>query len=212
MKNTATVLFSLLALIAFDAIAEDSYQEATLSYSSIPLGSVYSNEAFFINDPESPVQISDVSVVHVTSGTADTVSYLRREGLDPKNIDVDPQSDLFKGIDFDREKLTVRISASGDEATAIKFTIVAIDAFKDVLGGLTGVTMDPPEENMTWNYTPSYLFKFEKYGVLGVYVQQVRMADGSIWNYSEKNIQKKFLERYDYLDKAKLKEAFTKQD
>ena len=31
------------------------------------------------------------------------------------------------------------------------------------------------------------------------------------WNYSE-NIQKKFLERYDYLDKAKLKEAFTKQD
>ena len=65
MKKTATILFSLLTTITFDAIAADYYQEATLSYSSILLGSVYSNEAFFINDPESPLQISDVSVVHV---------------------------------------------------------------------------------------------------------------------------------------------------
>ena len=195
-------------LFSFNAVAEEPYKEAQLSYSGIKLGSIYANETFFINDPNAPVQISDLSVVHVTSDTAEMLSSLRRQGLKLSDVETDPKSDLFKGVDFDREKLTVRISASGEEAMAIKFTIVAIDGFKEVLGGLTGVTMDPPEANMTWNYTPSYLFKFKKYGVLGVYVQQVRMADGKIWNYDERKVQKKFLEKFDDLDKGKLKEAF----
>ena len=45
--------------------------------------------------------------------------------------------------------------------------------------------MDAPTVGMQWNYNPIYLFKFEKYGVVGVYVRQARLKDGRIWNFDE---------------------------
>ena len=75
---------------------------------------------------------------------------------------------------------------------AVKFGIIVYDAFKEYLGGLTGITMDPPSVGMQWEYDPIYLFKFEKYGVVGVYVRQARLEDGRIWNFDESFITSEF--------------------
>jgi len=67
--------------------------------------------------------------------------------------------------------LEVKIGAEGASAVAVKFGVIVYDSFKEYLGGLTAVTMDSPDNEMEWHFSPAYLFKFEKYGVVGIYVR-----------------------------------------
>ena len=83
------------------------------------------------------------------------------------------------------EQLTITVDADGENVVAVKFGVIVYDAFKEYLGGLTAITMDSPTAGMEWDYRPAYLFKFERYGVVGVYVRQARLADGTIWNFDE---------------------------
>ena len=64
--------------------------------------------------------------------------------------------------------------------------------------------MDPPTVSMQWEYNPIYLFKFEKYGVVGVYVRQARLKDGRIWNFDENFITNKFSERLGEITKEQI--------
>ena len=64
--------------------------------------------------------------------------------------------------------------------------------------------MDPPTVSMQWEYNPIYLFKFEKYGVVGVYVRQARLKDGRIWNFDENFIKSKFSERLGEITKEQI--------
>ena len=113
-------------------------------------------------------------------------------------------SDKDKLRQLTKETLTITIDAKGEEVVAVKFGIIVYDAFKEFLGDLTGITMDPPTYGMQWNYDPIYLFKFEKYGVVGVYVRQARLKDGRIWNFDENFITSKFSERLGEITKEQI--------
>lgn len=89
---------------------------------------------------------------------------------------------------YKNEALEISIDAAGSDAVAVKFGVVVIDAFKEYLGGLTAITMDPPTTGMEWTYSPSYLFKAEKFGVVCVFVRQVRLSNGDIWNFDPQQI------------------------
>lgn len=96
-------------------------------------------------------------------------------------------------------------SAEGPDAIAVKFGVIAYDAFKEHLGDLTAVTMDPPRAGMRWDFSPAYLFKFEKYGIVAVYVRQARMKNGKIWSFSPNVILKEVSRRYKNLTKEQLR-------
>ena len=57
---------------------------------------------------------------------------------------------------------------------------------------------------MQWDYRPAYLFKFEKYGVAGVYVRQARLKDGRIWNFDEDFVTGKLSERLGEITKEQI--------
>ena len=143
-------------------------------------GIVYLNEAFYINEDNGPVRISKVTVRHIPKKTA-MVADAYYDGLFRYLKDHDKKR-LRK---LSKENLTITVDADGKDVVAVKFGIIVYDAFKEFLGGLTGITMDAPTVGMQWNYNPIYLFKFEKYGVVGVYVRQARLKDGRIWNFDE---------------------------
>jgi hypothetical protein len=157
-------------------------------------GTVYSNETFFINDEKAPVKISKVSAEHIpksTSELADQVwDYYRDNNLQSLLTDT-----VKKQIRANlKSGLTVSIDAESNDVVAVKFGIVAYDAFKEHLGSLTGVTMEPPKTGMSWEFNPSYLFLFKRYGVIGAYVRQARMKDGTIWNFDEEETMQKFFD------------------
>ena len=100
--------------------------------------------------------------------------------------------------------MNITIDAEGEDAVAVKFGVVAYDAFKEYLGGLTAITMDPPKKSMEWDFKPAYLFKFEKYGVVSVYVRQVRLKNGRIWNYTPEIISKELSQKYGQITKDQV--------
>ena len=156
---------------------------------------LFNNETFFINDPKSPVQISKVKARHTPKRAAKLAQSMHRY------MKLGDQSRIRE---LSREGLKITIDAEGPKAVAVKFGVIAYDAFKEYLGGLTAVTMDPPGSGMVWNFRPAYLFKFKKYGVVAVYVRQARLNNGKIWNFSPDVVLKEISKRYKKLTKEQL--------
>lgn len=189
---------SFLILLSNSVMAQEARTENLTIYETIK-GVVYHNETFFINEQNSPVQISKVTARHVPSSTAKTAEAVWDRLY--KYLD-DKEKKTIRALA--RENLQVEISASGERAVAVKFGVIAYDAFKEYLGGLTAVTMDPPVDNMQWDFSPAYLFKFERYGIVGVYVRQARLKDGTIWNFEPDVILKEFSNRVSEITKEQI--------
>ncbi len=190
---------TLLVLLTFSVVhAQEARVERVNIYEN-ETGVVYFNEAFQINEEVSPVFIKKVTVRHVPSKTA-ALADAYYDALFRYLADHD-KSRLRR---LSKETLTITVDAEGEGVVAVKFGIIVYDAFKEYLGGLTGITMDPPSIRMQWDYDPVYLFKFEKFGVVGVYVRQARLEDGSIWNFDENYITSKFSERLGEITKEQI--------
>ena len=199
MHSTLCIAYGMLVALAFStAHAQEAQIEKVHLYEN-EKGIVYLNEAFHINEKAGPVRITKVDVRHVPSKTA-AVADAYYDGLFRYLSDHD--KDRLRRLA--KESLTITIDAEGKRVVAVKFGIIVYDAFKEFLGGLTGITMDPPTDSMQWNYDPIYLFKFEKYGVVGVYVRQARLKDGQIWNFDENFITGKFSERLGEITKEQI--------
>ncbi|MDE0002610.1 MAG: hypothetical protein OXQ29_07935 [Rhodospirillaceae bacterium] len=190
MKPILCVAYAaLLALMFSPSHAQEARIEQIHIYEN-ETGIIYLNETFHINQENSPVQIKKVTARHIPGKTA-ALAEAYYDGLF-RYLKEHEKSRLRK---LARETLTISIDAEGGEVVAVKFGIIVYDAFKEFLGGLTGITMNPPTVGMKWDYNPVYLFKFEKYGVVGVYVRQARLKDGRIWNFDENFITSEFSEK-----------------
>lgn len=163
--------------------ALNDYREETVSLYKKETGIVYYNQVEIINTNSSPVKITHASAMHIPSETAMTAK-MYSDMLSRYLTD----EEVLNLAKYSREALVVKIDANGNNATAVKFGVVVIDAFKEFLGGLTAVTMDRPTTGMEWSYSPSYLFLAKKYGVVCVFVRQVRLSNGDIWNYDPQQI------------------------
>ena len=189
---------TLLVLTSSVSYAQEARIEQVDIYKDAK-GIVYFNEAFHINEKVAPVQIKKVTVRHIPSETAMLAdAYYDSLFRYLKDHEKKRLRQLAK------EKLTITIDAEGEGVVAVKFGIIVYDAFKEFLGGLTGITMDSPTAGMQWEYNPIYLFKFEKYGVVGVYVRQARLKDGRIWNFNENFITSKFSEKLGKITKEQI--------
>ena len=165
-------------------------------------GTVYGNEAFHVHEKGSPVRITSVSVQHIPRETASLAnSYLTSLYRYLKD------NEKIRLQQYAKESLKITISAQGEDVVAVKFGVVVYDAFKEYLGGLTAITMDPPTTHMRWDYNPAYLFKFKKYGVVGIYVRQARLRNGQIWNFDENLVTSEFSKRFGDVTKEQLVEA-----
>jgi hypothetical protein len=193
-----------LAILSFAAQAQDAITEEITIYKS-QKGTIFNNETFIVNNDNSPVQIISAKAKHIPSETAALAKQYWKQLY--KYLSDSEKEKLRR---LSREGLRIIIGAKGDDAVAVKFGVIAYDAFKEHLGGLTAITMDPPDNKMTWDFKPAYLFKFRKYGVVGVYVRQVRLKDGKIWNYSPKVILKEFSQRYKEVTKQQIENLETK--
>ncbi len=189
---------TLAVLIFSVAQAQEAKIEDVTIYKDIK-GTVYHNEAFYINEKDAPVRIVNVTGRHIPRETAALADAYRNSLFRYLG---DREKDRLKRLA--RETLTITIDASGKNVVAVKFGVIVYDAFKEYLGGLTAITMDPPTNGMQWDYSPAYLFKFKKYGVIGIYVRQARLADGSIWNYDENFITSSFSKKYGELTKEQV--------
>lgn len=181
-KSFLLVLIILLSCLA-PVLAVDQYREATVPLYNKETGVVYYNQIAIINSNSAPVNITSATAMHIPSETAIKAG-MAYDMLSRYLSD----NDKFNLARYRKEALEVNIDATGSNAVAVKFGIVVIDAFKEYLGGLTAVTMDPPKSGMSWTYSPSYLFKAQKYGVVCVFVRQVRLSNGDIWNYNPQQI------------------------
>ena len=199
MKSVLCIAAGVWLALTFSvAYAQEARVERVNIYEN-ETGVVYFNEAFYINEEVSPVRIKKVTVRHIPSKTA-ALADAYYDALFRYLTDHD-KSRLRR---LSKEILTITIDAEGDGVVAVKFGIIVYDAFKEYLGGLTGITMDPPSIGMQWEYDPIYLFKFEKYGVVGVYVRQARLEDGRIWNFDENYITSKFSKRLGDITKEQI--------
>ena len=180
IKTISCVACGMLLALAFSTIRAQEAQVEQIHLYEDQKGIVYLNEAFHINEDNGPVRILKVTVRHIPKKTA-VIADAYYDGLFRYLKDHDKQ----RLRQLSKENLTITIDADGESVVAVKFGIIVYDAFKEFLGGLTGITMDAPTVGMQWNYNPIYLFKFEKYGVVGVYVRQARLKDGRIWNFDE---------------------------
>ena len=79
-----------------------------------------------------------------------------------------------------------------------RLTLSQRDAYERQILGHWSLTT-----GMQWDYNPVYLFKFKKYGVVGIYVRQARLGNGGIWNFDEDFIKNEFSEK----EKSPRKEA-----
>ncbi len=199
MKSLLRVACVTLPIFAFSvAYAQEAQVEQIQIYKNTK-GIVYLNEAFHINEKSGPVQVRRVVARHVPAQTA-TLANAYYDTLF-RYLEDDEKDKLRR---LAKETLTITIDAEGKEVVAVKFGIIVYDAFKEFLGGLTGVTMNPPKLEMQWEYNPAYLFKFEKFGVVGVYVRQARLKDGSIWNFDEDLITSKLSKRLGEITKEQI--------
>ena len=199
MKSILCVIGGVLLTLTFSiSHAQEARVERVPIYEN-EKGVIYHNEAFEINEEVGPVRITRVEVRHIPAKTA-ALADAYYDALFRYLTDHD-KSRLRR---LAKETLTITIDAEGEGVVAVKFGIIVYDAFKEYLGGLTGITMDPPSVSMQWEYSPIYLFKFEKYGVVGVYVRQARLKDGRIWNFDENFITGKFSERLGEITKEQI--------
>lgn len=200
MKKHALAL-SLFVLLAPTVSPSQTAREESINFYGDISGEIFYNETFFVNDASSPVQIRNVVARHIPSDTADVASEIIRQlGR------FDHLADQLNRVrEYTREDLRVTISADGQDVVAVKFAVIAYDAFKERLGGLTAITMEPPQGEMIWNFSPAYLFKFKRYGVVGVYVQQARLASGEIWNFDAETVLARFREFRDEITLEQLR-------
>ena len=174
-------------------------------------GIIFHNKAFYVNQDTSPVRITDAKVRHVPeeiTSLADWVldnwgGVIKWDNVYLPNENTSP---LEYFGDLRRERVEITIDARGENVVAVKFGVIVYDAFKEYLGGLTAITMDPPTTGMQWEYSPPYLFKFKKYGIVGIYVRQVRLKDGEIWNFDSNFVTKDFSERFGEITKSQITE------
>ena len=190
--------FGFVLTAASPIYAQEARSQQVTIYEDVQ-ATVFYNETFHVNDEESPVDILDVSVLHVPSETA-TLADAYRDQL--FRYLSDAEKDTLR--QYSNENLRITITARGGGVVAVKFAVIVYDAFNEYLGGLTAITMDPPTTNMEWDYRPPYLFKFRKYGVLGVYVRQARLQDGSIWNADLDLVTREFTARRGEITREQL--------
>ena len=199
MKSILCVACGIFLIFLFSfARAQEAQIEKVHIYKN-EKGIVYLNEAFYINEEVSPVRIVKVRVRHIPGKTAALADVYYDAMF--RYLKVHDKNRLRR---LAKETLAITIDAEGEGVVAVKFGIIVYDAFKEFLGALTGVAMDPPTVGMSWEYNPVYLFKFEKYGVVGVYVRQARLQDGRIWNFDENFITSKFSERLGEITKEQI--------
>lgn len=202
MKSIMCVAFGiLLVLVLSTSYAQEAKVEQVQIYGQIK-GIVYFNDTFQINEDMNPVRITGVTARHITSETA-TLAKLTYDNL--YQYLEDQEKDRLRQLS--NENLIITINARGEDVVAVKFGIIVYDAFKDFLGSLTAVIMDPPNTGMQWNYNPAYLFMFKKYGVVGVFVREARLVDGSIWKFDESFVMSKFSERLYEITKEQIVES-----
>ena len=199
MKSILCVAGGVLLTLAFSISHAQEAQIERVHIYEKERGIIYHNEAFHISQEGSPVLITDVTARHIPAKTA-ALADAYYDALFRYLTDHD-KNRLRR---LAKETLMITIDAEGEGVVAVKFGIIVYDAFKEFLGGLTGITMDPPTVSMQWEYNPIYLFKFEKYGVVGVYVRQARLKDGRIWNFDENFITSKFSERLGEITKEQI--------
>ena len=128
----------LLVMASYNVQAQEALVDRVHIYKK-ETGIVYRNEAFHINQQNGPVQITGVAVRHIPRKTAVLADsyydalfrYLKK-----------PEKQRLRKLA--KETLTITIDAKGQNIVAVKFGIVVYDAFKEFLGGLTGITMDAP--------------------------------------------------------------------
>ena len=193
------LVFGMLVASAFPAVQA---QEAKVDHITIykdAKGIVYYNEVFFINEENSPVRINNVMLRHIPQETAVLAEAYRSSLF--RYLE-DHEKDRLRRLA--KETLTITIDANGEKVVAVKFGVVVYDAFREYLGGLTAITMDPPTKDMQWDYNPVYLFKFKKYGVVGIYVRQARLGNGGIWNFDEDFIKNEFSEKFGEITKEQI--------
>ena len=199
MKSILCVAGGVLLTLAFSISHAQEAQIERVHIYEKEKGIIYHNEAFHISQEGSPVLITDVTARHIPAKTAALADAYYDALL---RYLTDHDKNRLRRLA--KETLTITIDAEGEGVVAVKFGIIVYDAFKEFLGGLTGITMDPPTVSMQWEYNPIYLFKFEKYGVVGVYVRQARLKDGRIWNFDENFITSKFSERLGEITKEQI--------
>lgn len=179
MKSKFFILFMVIGFLTiFPSFSADSYREEKVKIYNDTTGKIYYNQTEIINDVSSPVKINKLVAKHIPTSTAQLADIYYDTLY--RYLDDEQKITLQK---YRNENLEISIDAEGTNAVAVKFGVVVYDAFDEYLGGLTAITMDPPTKGMLWDYSPSYLFKIEKYGIVCVYVRQVRLSSGEIWNF-----------------------------
>jgi len=200
MKIKIFALFILIGtLVAHPTFSSDSFREEEVKLYNDVTGKVYYNNTEIINDVKSPVKITDLVAKHIPTITAQTAD-LYYEQL--YRYLGDYQKKTLQ--EYRNQNLEITIDAEGSDAVAVKFGVVVYDAFNEYLGGLTAITMDSPETGMMWNYSPSYLFKIEKYGIICAYVRQVRLKSGEIWNFDPQFVVEELSKKVAGITKEKL--------
>ena len=172
------------------ALFSQSAREETITLYDTMSGDIFYNETFFVNETNSPVQISSVEARHIPSDTAELAEQIVRSLGRYEHL----ATQMDRVREYTQANLRITISAEGSDVVAVKFAVIAYDAFGEHLGGLTAITMDPPQSGMVWDFSPAYLFKFKRYGVVGVYVQQARLANGEIWDFDSETVLDQFQE------------------
>lgn len=184
MRNRMQILtLAILICCLGQLLAASQYSAITVPLYGDDTGIVYYNQVEIINTNSSPVKITHASAMHIPSETA--MKAKMTSDILSRYLSDDEILNLAR---YKNEALEISIDAAGSDAVAVKFGVVVIDAFKEYLGGLTAITMDPPTTGMEWTYSPSYLFKAEKFGVVCVFVRQVRLSNGDIWNFDPQQI------------------------
>ena len=208
LKRTV-LLYVITSSIAFGADASFLVRAKNTDFKEAPAYvtisklnqklTLYKNGVIIINDKPCPVQITDSTVMHVNAEVASKVQELWKTisgFLDSEEI--------LALAELKQERIHITVSASGEAADAVKFGVVMFDSFKEFLGSMTAVIMDQPNADMLWNFTPSYAFKFKRFGVMVVYVKQVRTKSGAIWNCDSSKLALEISKQYSAVSKASL--------
>ena len=195
----AILVSGMLMALAFPVVQAQEAKVEPINIYEDTKGIVYLNEVFFINEESSPVRITNARVRHIPQETAVLAEAYRSSLFQYLKAH---EKDRLRRLS--RETLTITIDANGENVVAVKFGVIVYDAFREYLGGLTAITMDPPTGGMQWDYNPVYLFKFKKYGVVGIYVRQARLANGRIWNFDEGFVTTEFSGKFGEITKEQV--------
>ena len=208
MKESSLILGILIALMVPDSFAQEARVERFTKtiYGEVYSGDIYFNETFFVNQQNAPVLISGATTRHIPRKVTGIAKILYRSVGDLPDPYVSiGKEDVHIG-NLTEEQLEITVDADGEDVVAVKFGVVVYDAFKDYLGGLTAITMDSPTAGMKWDYRPAYLFKFERYGVVGIYVRQARLTDGTIWNFDEGFVASEMSKKFGKITAEQIRE------